>query len=170
VVFDEPSGDGGGTTVLDRPAIDAEAAMQQLGDLLDLSNVRMKLADAEEGPGLGNERIALMEDEYRKFLALQLMHPDAIIVPCKIVDEMWHRHILDTAAYRADCDGIFGRFLDHFPYFGMRGDDDAQALHDAYADTLERYQDAFGTPPNDTWISSDAAKCGRTACKPLKCR
>jgi hypothetical protein len=33
-----------------------------------------------------------------------------------VVDEMWHRHILDTAAYRADCDSLFGRFLDHFPY------------------------------------------------------
>jgi hypothetical protein len=27
------------------------------------------------------------------------------------------------------------------PYFGLRGDGDAQALHDAYADTIERYRD-----------------------------
>ena len=169
-MFDEPSGEGDGTAVLDRPATDADAAIQRLDGLLDLSNVRMKLADAEEGPGFSKYYVDLMEAEYRKFLALQLMYPEAVIVPCKIVDEMWHRHILDTAAYREDCDAIFGRFLDHFPYFGMRGKDDAQALHDAYADTLEHYQDAFGTPPADTWISSDAAKCGRTACKPQKCR
>lgn len=168
--MEETNDSVGGTAVLDRPTVDSKVALGKLENLLDLSNVRMKLADADEGPGLSEDYLDLMEAEYRKFLALQLMHPDAIIVPCKIVDEMWHRHILDTAAYRADCAIIFGRFLDHFPYFGMRGAEDAQALHDSYADTLQRYQDAFGVPPADTWISSDAAKCGRTACKPQKCR
>jgi hypothetical protein len=48
------------------------------------------------------------------------------------------KHILDTAAYREDCDEIFGRFLDHFPYFGMRDEQDAQALEHAYADTIDR--------------------------------
>lgn len=167
-MLQEPTVEIGGTAVLD--ATDPTTAMQRLDDLLDLSNVKMKLADADEGPGLDAERIELMEAEYRKFLALQLMHPGAVIVPCKIVDEMWHRHILDTAAYREDCQAIFGRFLDHFPYFGMRGEEDAQALNDAYADTLWRYRDAFADPPAETWISSDAAKCGRTACKPQKCR
>lgn len=169
-MISEASDADGGTAVLVSETFDAAAALEHLDANLDLGNVRMKLADSDEGPGLDQERIDLMEREYRKFLAMQLMHPDAVIVPCKIVDEMWHRHILDTAAYRADCAAIFGRFLDHFPYFGMRGEDDAQALNDAYADTLWRYRDAFGEPPVDTWISSDAAKCGRTACKPQKCR
>lgn len=160
----------GGTAVLDGPTLDAGSALAQLEELLDLSNVKMKLADPEEGPGLDSDEIELMELEYRKFLALQLMYPEAAIVPCEIVDEMWHRHILDTAAYREDCETIFGHFLDHFPYFGMRGEEDAQALNDAYAETLERYEAAFGAPPADTWISSDAAKCTRKACKPQKCR
>ncbi|HWN72594.1 MAG TPA: hypothetical protein VNN15_02170 [Solirubrobacterales bacterium] len=146
-------------------------ALARLDELLDLANVRMKLADSDEGPGLNPSQIDLMEQEYRKFLALQLLYPDADIVPCKIVDEMWHRHILDTAAYRQDCQAIFGRFLDHFPYFGMRGEEDARALHDAYADTLDRYRDAFGEPPEDTWVTIDASsRCKRTACKPQKCR
>lgn len=156
-------------TTLSAPA--ANEALASLDELLDLSDVRMKLADPDEGPGLSSGYIELMESEYRKFLALQLMYPDADIVPCKIVDEMWHRHILDTAAYRDDCDAVFGRFLDHFPYFGMRGEDDAQALHDAYAETLDRYRDAFGEPPEGTWVTRDASsKCKRTACKPQKCR
>jgi hypothetical protein len=167
-LFSESTDGTGGTAVL--AVTDADAALRRLDDLLDLSNVKMKLADAEEGPGLDSARIELMEAEYRKFLALQLLAPDAVIVPCGLVDEMWHRHILDTAAYREDCRAIFGQFLDHFPYFGMRGEDDAQALNDAYADTLWRYRDAFGDPPADTWISSDASKCGRKACKPQKCK
>jgi hypothetical protein len=123
-----------------------------------------------EGTGIGEEQLDLMEAEYRKFLALHISHPDAAIVPCKIVDEMWHQHILDTAAYRVDCDVIFGQFLDHFPYFGMRGEDDARALHDAYAATLDHYREEFGEPPAETWISQDASRCSRTACKPQKCR
>ena len=123
-----------------------------------------------EGQGLAEAELDVMEREYRRFLALHLAFPEADIVPCKLVDEMWHRHILDTIAYRHDCDALFGRFLDHFPYFGMRGDEDAQALNDAYADTIERYRDAFGEPAEGTWISSDASKCRRTACKPQKCK
>jgi hypothetical protein len=157
------------TTTLDRTLTTADA-MQRLDQELDLSSVRMKLADPDEGQGLGQAEIDLMEGEYRKFLALHLLYPDADIVPCEIVDETWHRHILDTAAYRADCDAIFGEFLDHFPYFGMRGEQDAQDLEDAYASTLDRYRDAFGEPPEGTWISTDAMSCKRTACKPQKCR
>ena len=37
-------------------------------------------------------------------------------------------HILDTRAYSRDCEFLFGRFLHHFPYFGMRGDADRAAL------------------------------------------
>ena len=124
-------------TTLIAPA--ADEAFASLEDLLDLSDVRMKLADADEGPGLDEAQIDLMEGEYRKFLALQLAHPEATIVPCKIVDEMWHRHILDTAAYRRDCEAIFGRFLDHYPYFGMRNEAEAEELTDAYAETLDLY-------------------------------
>jgi hypothetical protein len=145
-------------------------ALAVLGAALDLTNVRMKLADPEERLGLAPGRLDLLETEYRRFLALHIAYPDAEIVPCKIVDEIWHQHILDTAAYRADCDLIFGRFLDHFPYFGMRGEQDAIALQDAYADTLERYRAAFGEPPAGTWISADAASCKRTNCKPQKCK
>jgi hypothetical protein len=157
------------TPVLTRPT-SANEALERLDEDLDLSGIRSKLADPEEGTGYGMERLDLLEGEYRKFLAMHLTHPDAEIVPCKIVDEMWHQHILDTIAYRADCERIFGQLLDHFPYFGMRGPDDAEALADAYHATLEIYEEHFGTPPDGTWISADAAKCSRTNCKPTKCR
>ncbi len=158
-------------TVSAPASLTAQEALSRISSLLDLSNVRMKLADTDEGKGYGMDRLDLMEGEYRKFLALHLAFPEMDVVPCQIVDEMWHQHILDTAAYREDCDAIFGRFLDHFPYFGMRGEDDAQALDNAYEETVERYRAAFGEPPADTWLTLDAgARCRRTACKPQKCR
>jgi len=145
-------------------------ALRQLDALLDLTNVRVKLADVEEGEGMTADELDLAEQEYRRFLALHWAFPEADIVPCKLVDEVWHQHILDTQAYHADCDVIFGDYLHHFPYFGMRGDDDVRALGDAYRETLTMYRDAFGEPPNSTWIASDASRCTRTACKPQKCR
>jgi hypothetical protein len=166
----EPTAASGGTAVLDRPAADAAAVMQRLDDLLDLSNVRMKLADSEEGPGLDQDQIDLMEREYRKFLAMQLMHPGAVLVPCQIVDEMWHRHILDTAAYRDDCQAIFGRFLDHYPYFGMRNEVEAQELTDAYGETLDLYRESFGEPPAGSWVSTEGAARCRRQCAPMKCK
>lgn len=140
-------------------------AQDRVHALLDLSGVRAKLADPEEGTGYGMEQLDLMEAEYRKFLALRLIHPDTEIVPCQLVDEIWHQHILDTAAYRADCDALFGDFLDHYPYFGMNGPDDARALEETADETVELYRSAFGEPPKDTWIAADAARCKRPTCR-----
>ena len=145
-------------------------ALARVNEFLNLEDVRRKLADPEEGKGYDRARLDLMEQEYRRFLALHLGYPGADIVPCEIVDELWHQHILDTRAYREDCERLFGRFLEHYPYFGMNGPEDAQALDDAYADTLERYRRAFGEPPAATWVSAEVAKKCRTACKPMRCR
>lgn len=167
------------SSILDLQEMTSSEALEHLATHLDLANIRMKLEDTEEGKGFTSEESALAESEYRKFLALHLMYPEADIVPCHLVDDIWHQHILDTIAYREDCDAIFGRFLDHFPYFGMRGEDDAKALFDAYEDTLKRYEAAFGPTPVGTWREADAkAKCHnkpggptcRTQCKPQKCR
>lgn len=148
----------------------AAEALAQTAQLIDLAGVRRKLMDADEGKGHSAGKVNLMAAEYRKFLALHLAHPGADIVPCKLVDEIWHQHILDTRAYADDCQALFGEFLHHYPYFGMNGPDDARALNDAYVSTIACYRAAFGEPPANTWIAADAASCRRTACKPQKCR
>lgn len=137
-------------------------------DGLDLSMVRMKLADPKEGQGWTPKQLDLFEQEYRRFLALNLMYQFEAIVPCHDVDMVWHAHILDTAAYRVDCDAIFGEFFDHFPYFGLRGEDDAAALDVAYERTLALYEQEFGAAPEGVW--QYAQSCGRKNCKPQKCR
>lgn len=150
-----------------------EDAMSKL-DAIDLSMVRMKLADPEEGKGWTDAQLDLAEREYRRFLALHVMYPEMAVVPCHMVDDIWHAHILDTEAYAPDCERAFGFFLHHFPYFGLRSEQDAADLADAYTETLERYREAWGEPAPGTWISEDAAKCHkqscRTQCKPQKCR
>lgn len=140
-----------------------------LVDTIDLSMVRTKLADPDEGKGWDATTLDIAEGEYRKYLALCLAYPQETIVPCKIVDDVWHQHILDTRAYRDDCARVFGFFYDHFPYFGMRDAADSAALRSAYDRTIELYEINFGVPPVGTWRTVEGARC-RTACKPVKCR
>lgn len=149
-------------------AMSAEEAFNRL-ECIDLTMVRKKLADPEEGKGWSAAELDLAEREYRRFLALHLIYPGMAVVPCGFVDEVWHAHILDTQAYGPDCEAAFGFFLHHFPYFGMRGDQDAADLRSAYDETLERYEEAFGEPAAEAWQGMSSAKC-RTKCKPMKCK
>jgi hypothetical protein len=137
-------------------------------DTLDLTMITEKLIDVEEGQGWSREYCDRVAVEYRRFLALTRRYPGNAIVPSKIVDAFWHAHILDTQAYASDCDRLFGFFLHHFPYFGMRGPEDAKALGCAYDETLKLYDEHFGTPPLDLWARTGAARCPNCGvrCKP----
>ena len=126
---------------------------------LDLSMIRMKLMDREEGQGWTDAHCLQIENEYLKYLALNRHYESRPIVPCKEVDIFWHYHILDTQAYSDDCQRIFGNFLHHFPYFGMRGPEDAAALGDAYDETLALYEVHFGLPDPQIWKREGMSRC-----------
>lgn len=117
---------------------------------LDLEPIIVKIMDKVEGKGWSLEYAQLIEAEYRKFLLLILKYPDEAIVPPQQVDEFWHYHILDTMKYAQDCEEIFGYFVHHFPYFGMRGEEDAKNLKDAWSKTCSLYVENFGEP--DSYI------------------
>ncbi len=126
---------------------------------IDFTMIRAKLADSDEGQGWSPEYCQRVETEYRRYLALSRQYISRAIVPSRIIDTFWHYHILDTQAYADDCNQTFGYFLHHFPYFGMRGPEDARALGDAYDETLLLYEKHFGPPPADLWLRSGAARC-----------
>lgn len=88
-----------------------------------------------------------VESLYRRFLALNARYPDQKICPTGPIDAFWHAHILDTRAYMRDCDLIFGEYLHHFPYFGMRGPDDRLALENAFRESVELFIAHFGIDP-----------------------
>jgi hypothetical protein len=85
-----------------------------------------------------------VEKEYRRFLCLMKMYPDEDTAPLVDVDTFWHYHILDTMKYAADCEQAFGYFLHHYPYVGMRGDDDEQFRLDSGDRMRELYEATFG--------------------------
>lgn len=102
------------------------------------------------------------EQEYRRFLTLKVLYPNVALVPSKMIDEVWHAHILDTRAYREDCEKVFGRFIDHYPYFGIYGEDDYQMLQAAFAETIELYERHFGDYSGKA--SLNATRCQDHAC------
>lgn len=125
---------------------------------LDLDPIKLKLMDKEEGEGWTRAQADHYELEYKRFLALLAKFPDEVVAPSKQVDKFWHGHILDTMKYAEDCQDIFGYFLHHFPYFGMRGEQDAANLHDAAQNMKRLYTREFGAA--DTGAT---AYCGKAA-------
>lgn len=115
---------------------------RQLIESLDLSGMRLKLA-LPECEGWGAEKIALVERQYRNFLWLWCKYGGDLPPPTD-VDKFWHHHILDTERYHRDCEEIFGGYLHHFPYFGLRGAEDAVALDDGFEASRRAYQLEFG--------------------------
>ena len=129
---------------------------------LDLDPIKVKLMDAEEGQGWSREQVDGMAVAYKRFLTLLVKYPETPIAPSKDVDKFWHGHILDTMKYAQDCEIVFGYFLHHFPYFGMRGEEDAAALAEAGKQTAALYEKEFGEN-----VPHAASYCG--AAKPAYC-
>jgi hypothetical protein len=123
---------------------------------LDFTLLKRKLADSDEGAGWSPRECDAAEIEYKRFLTLKLRHPDVELSPNRVIDTFWHAHILDTRRYRDDCARIFGRFIDHFPYFGMGGADDARDLLRVFAQTQALYAEAFGEPMDNPFTT----RCG----------
>lgn len=111
---------------------------------LDLEPIKFKLAVSD---GYTADEIAAVEKWYRRFLFLAWKRPDMAVVIPEPIDAMWHHHILDTRKYAEDCAAVFGQFLHHFPYFGLRGDDDARALRTAFKNTNDVIMTEFGETP-----------------------
>jgi hypothetical protein len=90
---------------------------------LDLDPIKVKLMHKESGEGWTLEYANLMEFEYRRFLYLTKMFADETIAPL-----------------------LFGYFLHHYPYLGLRGDDDQGEHQRVGSRMLELYEQAFGEP------------------------
>ncbi len=85
------------------------------------------------------------------------------IVPTSMVDKFWHFHILDTKKYAEDCERVFGYFLHHFPYFGMRGEEDAKNLKRCFTETEEIFKKEFGETFS-VGTGGTCSECDSSAC------
>lgn len=128
-------------------------AIQQAIDKLDLDCIKIKLMDSKEGKGWTREQADRVERQYKRFLFMAATM-DQPFVPTDDIDEFWHTHILDTQKYTEDCQNVFGYFLHHFPYFGMRGEEDAANLRSLFEASCHAYEIEYG----ESYVSERAAR------------
>lgn len=121
---------------------------------LDLDPIKVKLMHKESGEGWTLAQANAVEFEYRRFLSLMKLFPHEQVAPLFDVDIFWHYHILDTMKYAADCENIFGYFLHHFPYTGLRGEDDEAAHQRVGVRMQELYEATFG----ETYVRQQAVR------------
>ena len=121
------------------------------------------MKDPDSGIPWSLEKADYAAKEYKKFLTLYYLYEGTgkVLSPNKLVDGFWHQHQLDSEKYRADCEFLFAnalqltiaealrvlftplgicihaKMVDHFPYFGMRGEEDLQKLQKSFTDTVE---------------------------------
>jgi hypothetical protein len=88
--------------------------------------------------------------EYKKFVYLGVVS-DFHVTPSKIIDVVWHEHLLFTRAYRQFCDEVIGYQFDHNPEL-MPMADETGRFNAQYIDTIEFYISEFGfEPPTGIW-------------------
>lgn len=148
-------------------------AINSLVNTINFEKLKWKLTKSTEATW--NEAMCdFAEIEYKKFLTLKMLYPKISFVPSKLVDKFWHEHILDTKSYAEDCNTLFGAFIHHYPYFGIYGDEDQQALQASFEETIKLYEIHFGSYPTDELFgkqSAEAARCDDHACHvPSSCR
>jgi hypothetical protein len=135
---------------------------------INFSMLLTKLCHSE-GEGWSNEKAREAIHKYKQWLYLKLHNPNTDIVPSKLIDEVWHYHILDTRAYAQDCQHVFGKFLHHFPYFGIRGEDDAEKLRIAFAESQQLFLNVWQEE-----MCADSSICtggdGSVACQVNTCK
>lgn len=115
---------------------------------LDFSMIIYKITQPDPSIAmLWDEESAIEATRYYKnylWLLRKYSELHSVIPPSIEIDEIWHHHILDTYQYEKDCLMIFGQFLHHYPYFGMRGEQDKIDLHNQFEITQQLHFKEFG--------------------------
>lgn len=125
--------------------------------------------------------------EYRRMLSLVQAEPTAAIVPSKLVDLVWHSHILDTATYARDSRRLFGHYLHHAPSFG--GDEEKAEMVNMQENMFRRYKERYGAeakdslawqlpetnrptdyPDSDVWAAQESPDCCAAMCVKPACQ
>lgn len=88
--------------------------------------------------------------EYKKFIYLGITS-DFQVTPSKVIDIVWHEHLLFTKGYRQFCADVIEYEFDHYPELVPMIEQTGQ-FSAQYLETLEWYKAEFKTdPPADIW-------------------
>jgi hypothetical protein len=89
-------------------------------------------------------------EEYRKFIFLCCISPRGAS-PSKVIDEVWHLHLIYTQSYWEEfCGKTLNRNIHHYPSAG--GPHERDKHENWRADTLDLYRSTFhAEPPPEFW-------------------
>lgn len=119
---------------------------------IDWGPIAFQLTDHHAGLGWSCERAAHALAGYLQFLRAIALFPQSPLVPSQEVDQVWHCHLLDTQKYAADCQFLFGRFINHNPYAGVGTPSAAMVLRAAWQQTCDALmQSNPGEPLSPAW-------------------
>jgi len=145
----------------------------------DFTLTKQKLLEPEYA-GWTEERANAAEVGYKRYLAITKALNGFQLVPNGDIDRFWHEHILDTRRYLTDSYELFGGFLHHYPYFGMRGEEDTQKWKDVAKQSEDIWKECFNEPLYSNIVASkvpDLMKCPQSCpgvetnllLEPMKC-
>lgn len=118
---------------------------------LDLSAIIGRVQDEHN---FDADTLTTAETLYRQFLWLHKKYPNKNLVPPRLVDEVWHQHILDSRKYEEDCQSLFGSFMHHHP-----GLSDADKESGIWEETKTLYAKEFGTDLDALGLDGALCKC-----------
>lgn len=75
----------------------------------------------QDHPEISDDKFPAIEDALKDFYLMILLRDDKnqmISMPSKVVDDLWHAHIIFTREYAHFCEDAFGEMLHHTPYKG----------------------------------------------------
>jgi hypothetical protein len=132
---------------------------------IDLKLIKYRLEKKLEwSPEMTDEAIF----EYKRFLYLVLKFPKARLVPSKIIDEVWHAHILHTKMYAEHCQEIYGYFLHHRPSLP---EESKSKSYEGYRKTLDVYNNTFKKLNDKVWSNISELNAGECdECGSIRCR
>lgn len=105
-------------------------------------------------------------EEYKRFIYLGLTG-DQPVTPPKVIDQVWHEHLLFTRGYREFTDSVLEQPFEHNPEL-VPVETQTEAFREQYFVTLDRYADEFHRePPPEIW---GTAKFGGRALKSSRTR
>ena len=89
-------------------------------------------------------------DEYKKFVYLGVV-ADFSVTPPKVIDQVWHEHLLFSRAYREFCHDVLGKDFDHNPEL-VPTSEQTDVFNAQYKATLDLYATEFNvSPPYQFW-------------------
>jgi hypothetical protein len=89
--------------------------------------------------------------EYKKFMYLAATS-DFIVSPSKIIDNVWHQHLIFTQSYQDFCD-LLGKQVQHIP--STRNKEEFEKFRQAKERTAKFYERDFGKQPDNYWTYGD---------------